>query len=260
MSLTTGKKRNSVKPKKKKRVSVKPKKSKQELEDERKRREQDRAKRDAERAKKRFSLRAKIVAKKEDKDKKKETTLKGGKSAEETEKEQRKKILKYRRAKSRYALPKISIMDDQETIAKANAEIEAANAVLNDDNKETPETTETDTNEQSTPTVQVSSDPEDNDKDKPEDEEKKEDLPDNHLSLSDSVSVSSFQSVEELTLSAEQEGALTKLETDLESADPDYYGFVDYQNFMSILKENDINLSAKQETFLMGGLTLIGML
>merc|ERR1712154_566473 len=81
------------------------------------------------------------------------------------------------------------------------------------------------------------------------DDEKKED--------DDNESVKSFISVEELTLSNEQEEALTKLQNELEGADPDYYGFVDYKQFINILKSNDISLSAKHETFLMGALTLI---
>merc|ERR1712003_389042 len=58
-------------------------------------------------------------------------------------------------------------------------------------------------------------------------------------------------------LSKEQEDALNKLENELESADPDYYGFVEYKTFTNILKKNQILLSAKHETHLMGALTLI---
>eukprot|EP00483_Globobulimina_turgida_P007120 UN07134 len=67
----------------------------------------------------------------------------------------------------------------------------------------------------------------------------------------------SLGSVVELNLTDEQESAMTKLEGALEAADPDFYGFIEYNTFLKVLKSNDIKLSAKNETFLMNALVLI---
>lgn len=230
----------------KKRKSAKPKKSKQELEEERKQREADRARRDAERAKKRLTLRARIAEQKQNKDKKAPQTPT---TKKETEKEQRKKILRQRRAQSRFALPKITSADAYEDIAKANAELEKMIAI-DTGNKTEANGDKPDNNKQLSITV----DDVDGDKEKKNDDEKKEEI-DN----TDTESIASIQTVEELTLSQEQEESLNKLQNELEAADPDYFGFVDYSTFMNILKSNDIKLSAKHETFLMGALTLIGI-
>eukprot|EP01083_Nonionella_stella_P275079 934179_1 len=229
----------SDKKKSKDKKSKKPKKTQQQLDEERKQREAERARRDAERAKKRLTLRAKIATRKKETNKKVPQTPGTKKNVE---KEQRKKILRYRRAQSRFAIPKISQDDDMDAIAKANAELQQQiqeNEKQSNDNNNN-------TSFPNTENIENKKDENNNDND----DEKKEDT-------MDTQSVKSFQSVEELSLSPDQETALNKLQDELEAADPDYYGFVDYTTFINILKSNDVKLTAKQETFMMGALTLI---
>merc|ERR1712228_1170095 len=143
-------------------------------------------------------------------------------STARNEKEKRKKILKHRKQQSLYLLPDLNDMEDtMNAINKANDELEAA---INPNYKASENNI---------------------------DDEKKQDT------LFDFPDNESIPNIEELKLSKEQETALQKLQDELEAADPDYYGFVDYNTFIQILKTNEIKLSAKHETFLMGALTLI---
>eukprot|EP01084_Bolivina_argentea_P091316 164402_1 len=221
----------------------KQKKTKEQLEEERKQREAERARRDAEKAKKRLTLRTKIQTQKENTKKKPPATPN---TTAAIEKEQRKKVLRFRRAQSRFALPKIDFDDTLDDIARANAELE--DAINNNEDANNP--------------VSITITSDDNTSSKPRFPDtfpdKEQDNDNDEKQRSESVaSAASVQSVEELTLSTEQEAALNQLQNDLEESDPDYYGFVDYKRFMNILKKNDIALSAKHETFLMGALTLI---
>merc|ERR1719216_618654 len=178
-------------------------------------------KRDQEKAKKRLAIRVQIKQQKETKDLMTPTTT------AKVEKEQRKKILKHRKQQSLYLLPDMNDMDDiMEAVNKANDELEAA----------------------------IASDNPINNNEEEEDEKKEK----QNEELFDFPDTESIPSIKELTLlSKEQESALKKLQDELEAADPDYYGFVDYNTFLKILKSNEITLSAKHETFLMGALTLI---
>eukprot|EP00484_Ammonia_sp_Unknown_P000774 CAMPEP_0197021282 /NCGR_PEP_ID=MMETSP1384-20130603/2164_1 /TAXON_ID=29189 /ORGANISM="Ammonia sp." /LENGTH=486 /DNA_ID=CAMNT_0042449069 /DNA_START=940 /DNA_END=2400 /DNA_ORIENTATION=- len=229
------------------------KKSKEQKEEERKRREEERARRDAEKAKKRLTLRAKIAENKEQKTKSKPPL--SPRTSAHTEKEQRKKVLRFRRAQSRFALPKIDQDDDMDAIAKANAELNAQIAEQEQQKAEQAASQEADTNKADTNKAEADkTDANDDDDDnKQQDDEKKEDGDEAQRR----TSMASFASVEELTLSKEQEEALEKVTNELEAADPDYYGFVDFQKFISVLKSNEVTLSARHETYLMGALTLI---
>ena len=60
-----------------------------------------------------------------------------------------------------------------------------------------------------------------------------------------------------IELSESQEDHINNLEIAFEEYDEDYFGFIEYDKFLSILKENKVNLSQKQETFLIMALTLI---
>lgn len=76
--------------------------------------------------------------------------------------------------------------------------------------------------------------------------------------LSRSLSTTSWTSLEDFALTQEQEDALGALEKGLEAADPDFYGFVQREEFMQILKENEITVSKEDEPTLMSACTLIG--
>eukprot|EP01083_Nonionella_stella_P053687 141905_1 len=73
--------------------------------------------------KKRLTLRTKIQTQKENTKKKPPATPN---TTAAIEKEQRKKVLRFRRAQSRFALPKIDFDDTLDDIARANAELEDA--------------------------------------------------------------------------------------------------------------------------------------
>ena len=77
--------------------------------------------------------------------------------------------------------------------------------------------------------------------------------------MSRSMSTTSWTSLEDFALTKEQEEALAILEKALEEADPDFYGFVQRQKFLQILKGNGITVAAEDEAMLMSALTLIGM-
>lgn len=248
----------------------KGKKSKAQLDEERKQREADRARRDAERAKKRLTLRTKIHAQAPNSPQKVPETP-GTRDA--AEKEQRKKVLRFRRAQSRFALPKIALDDNAEAIALANAELEAAMNANDNDSKESKEEerqridaealdAEAEKQQSKEETSAVEAEAVDA-ADAAEDEKSDvvaDVLPSTPSDITPNISrlsVTSYASVEELTLSGEQEEALNKLQSDLEAADVDYYGFVDYKTFVSILKSNDIKMSSKHDAMLMGALTLI---
>ena len=63
--------------------------------------------------------------------------------------------------------------------------------------------------------------------------------------------------VQFVQLNDSQQDDINNLEIAFEEYDEDYYGFIEYDKFLSILKQNRINLSSKQETFIMTALTLI---
>eukprot|EP00484_Ammonia_sp_Unknown_P030329 CAMPEP_0197034278 /NCGR_PEP_ID=MMETSP1384-20130603/12440_1 /TAXON_ID=29189 /ORGANISM="Ammonia sp." /LENGTH=563 /DNA_ID=CAMNT_0042464185 /DNA_START=22 /DNA_END=1713 /DNA_ORIENTATION=- len=152
-----------------------------------------------------------------DKPKKKKSKKRPKVESDDKSKEQRRKILEFRRMQSRFVLPTIDDITESEP---ANIQPE--------DNGGGSSTDDAKLNEQ----------------DKEEQKQEEEDEEDEKEVLF-------------VELPESQDDAINNLQTDFEEYDDDFFGFIEYDSFLRILKANKVNLSDKQETFLISSLTLI---
>ena len=74
------------------------------------------------------------------------------------------------------------------------------------------------------------------------------------------ASFASMISVEELVLTPQAEETMAKLEEAFEVADPDYFGFIDWDDFLKILKDNGVEIPKKDLQMFAKAVQMIGIL